>query len=129
MIEGMPSHEYAVTLRVGKRQFGCSVCDYNCYSHKWVNEHIEQMLKYEQCPAPGGMIGDHMGPDIHESCQVCNKRTPCETEKLETDLATMKLEGDMALRDPTTAPLIGLGKYVRLYDEKQNRLTELMEMK
>jgi len=128
MIEEMPSHEYAVTLRVGTRQFGCSICDYNCYSQKWVNEHIELMLKYEQCPAPGGMIGDYMGTDIHESCAVCNKKRPCEIEKLKTDIATMKLEGNTALRDPNTTPLMGLGKYARLYDEKKVRLEELMEM-
>ena len=120
------SHENAVHFRIGKRHFGCSVCDYTYWSHKTVDRHIEGMLKYEQCPAPWNHMGEYMSDGIEEYCAVCNKKRECEIEVLTYNIAIMDI---LSPGDPDIEPLFGWNEQDKIRNKCLTRIAELMNSK
>lgn len=124
------SHKDAVHFRIGKRHFGCSICEYTAWSHKWVDGHIAEMLKYEKCPAPRNKMGDYMKNkldpkySIEKYCKVCKEKIDCEIEYLTFHIAVMEI---MSRGGGT--PLFGWDDYDKQYNKFLTRMGELMEMK
>ena len=87
--------------------------------------HIEEMLKYEQCPAPRNMTGDYMTRGIEEYCAVCNKKRECEIERLTQSIAIMDIFQDP--EDPNIQPLFGWDDQDELRNKYLTRIAELME--
>lgn len=119
------THEGAFYYRIGIRHFGCSACEYESSSHKVVDAHIQEMLKYEQCPAPNAKMGEYMSYYSKEYCADCIHKEKCEIEKLKYTIALMDIFQDPS--DPNIQPLFGWNEQDKIRNECLTRIAELKE--
>lgn len=121
-------HGNAKVEKLGYKWFGCSVCGYNCYSKKWVKEHIQEIVRMQICEA-GLEFGWFNHSEAEDKCENCWVKEACEAFKLKRDIAFMELESKIFLHNSNIQPLMGITEYVKRYESKKERLNELLEGK
>jgi len=121
------THCGAFSYRLGYKWFGCSACDLNCYSKKWIREHIEQNIKMEICE--GGLEFGWFGhSEAGGKCETCWVKEACEAQKLRKDIALMHIHSQIFLKNSNIQPLMGLAEYAKRYDDLKRRYNEMLQL-